>query len=75
MRVLWYYIIYKWFGIVLIKHKENPFLFLPKSTSIYLPNFLGKGERLSAEYTCGTRNHIDYRLNFTSPISLNPNKQ
>lgn len=45
------------------------------STSVHFPNMFGKGERLSAEYTCGTRNHIDYRLNYSSPIGFNPDKQ
>jgi hypothetical protein len=36
---------------------------------------LGKGERLSVEYTCGTQNHIDYRLNLNKPIGLKPENQ
>lgn len=35
----------------------------------------GKGEKLSAEYTYGTRNHVDSRLHYTSPIGFNPKKQ
>lgn len=45
------------------------------SSSVYFPNMFGAGEKLSAEYTYGTRNHVDYRLNFSSPIDLNPSKQ
>ncbi len=35
----------------------------------------GKGEKLSLEYTYGTRNHTDSRINFSSPIDLDPEKQ
>ena len=45
------------------------------SSSISLPNMFGKGERLSAEYTYGTRNHTDYRLTYSNPINQDPDKQ
>jgi outer membrane protein insertion porin family len=44
-------------------------------TSFYLPNMFGKGEKLSAEYTYGTRNHTDYRLAYFTPIGLNPHQK
>jgi len=45
------------------------------NTSVGFPNVFGKGERISAEYAYGTRNHVDYRLNYSSPINMNPDKQ
>ncbi|CAF1091084.1 unnamed protein product [Brachionus calyciflorus] len=44
------------------------------SSSLHMPNIFGKGERLSAEYTYGTRNHTDYRMTYTTPIDQNPDK-
>jgi len=48
---------------------------LQKSSSINFPNMFGRGEKLSFEYTYGTRNHTDSRINFSSPLDLDPEKQ
>lgn len=45
------------------------------NTAISFPNLFGGGERLSTEYAQGTNNHIDYRLSYNSPISMNPKNQ
>ena len=50
-------------------------LIIIKNLSVHFPNLFGKGERLSTEYSQGTNNHIDYRLNYNSPIGMDPNNQ
>lgn len=50
-------------------------LIIIKNLSVHFPNLFGKGERLSTEYSQGTNNHIDYRLNYNSPIAMDPNNQ
>ena len=43
-----------------------------KNTTVGFPNVFGKGERITCEYSQGTNNHTDYRVNFNSPINMNP---
>lgn len=45
------------------------------NTKIFCPNLFGNGEQLGFEYAYGTNNHKDYRVNYSSPVNLNPINQ
>lgn len=45
------------------------------NSKIFCPNLFGNGENLGCEYGYGTNNHIDYRVYYSSPVDMNPNKQ